>query len=107
MTGKRRASSSSLSEAQPRDKKRKAPTRSDPKPTDEFQQVTLPGFVDQYRVEEMGYGADVFYQPDVSEIRYSISQIRYVSGGREGERGDLFEALTDTVHKSWIGRRVV
>lgn len=33
--------------------------------TDEFQQVTLPGFVDSYRIEDMGFGGDVFYQPDV------------------------------------------
>ena len=32
---------------------------------DEFQQVTLPDFVERYRVQGMGYGADVYYQPDV------------------------------------------
>ena len=37
-------------------------------PTDEFQQVTDHDFVDRYRVQGMGYGADVFYQRDVSLI---------------------------------------
>lgn len=35
-------------------------------PIDEFQQVTLPEFVSAYKLEEMGYGGDVYYQPDVS-----------------------------------------
>ena len=35
------------------------------KGSDEYQQVTRPAFVSRYR-KELGYGADVFYQPDVS-----------------------------------------
>jgi hypothetical protein len=34
-------------------------------PIDEFQQVTLKPFVDQYRVQGMGFGGDVYYQSDV------------------------------------------
>ncbi|WWC70391.1 uncharacterized protein I206_104341 [Kwoniella pini CBS 10737] len=33
-------------------------------PTDEFQQITLPSFVNQWRVQDMGYGGDVYYQPE-------------------------------------------
>ncbi|WWC93990.1 hypothetical protein V866_000828 [Kwoniella sp. B9012] len=33
-------------------------------PTDEFQQVSLPSFVDNWKVEGMGYGGDVYYQPE-------------------------------------------
>ncbi|ORX36822.1 hypothetical protein BD324DRAFT_651303 [Kockovaella imperatae] len=36
-------------------------------PTDEFQQVTLGSFVEPYRIHGMGYGADVYYQPDFIE----------------------------------------
>lgn len=32
---------------------------------DEFQQVTLHPFVDQYKIKGMGYGGDVYYQSDV------------------------------------------
>jgi hypothetical protein len=33
---------------------------------DEFEQVTRSQFVDQYRITDLGYGGDVYYQPDVS-----------------------------------------
>jgi len=55
------SSSSSLSPPPSKAAKRKAT----PGPTDEFQQVTLPSFVDRYRVEGLGYGGDVNYQPGV------------------------------------------
>lgn len=32
---------------------------------DEFQQVTKPDFVKRYRLDELGYGGDVYYQSDV------------------------------------------
>lgn len=37
-------------------------------PTDEFQQVTKPDFVDRYRLKDLGYGGDVYYQPDVRSL---------------------------------------
>lgn len=66
------SSSSSLSPPPDTDAgrpKKKARTSEIPKPTDEFQQVTRPAFVDRYRVEGLGRGGDVFYQPDVCLIR--------------------------------------
>ena len=36
---------------------------------DEFQQVTKESFVEQYRLEGLRYGGDVFYQSDVSFLR--------------------------------------
>ena len=44
-------------------------------PTDEFQQVSKPDFVDAFRVKGLGYGGDVFYQPQVGGPR----QIAYTS----------------------------
>ena len=35
-------------------------------PTDEFQQVTKPSFVDRFRIKDLAYG-DAFYQPEVIE----------------------------------------
>jgi len=42
-------------------------------PTDEFQQVTKPSFVDRFRIKDLAHG-DAFYQPEV--IR-SIEDRRY------------------------------
>lgn len=50
---KRKATSSPLSDA---------PEAS----IDEYQQITKAAFVERYRVEGLGEGGDVYYQPDVS-----------------------------------------
>lgn len=63
MPVKFQASSSSLS---PPPTKKGSKRKLHAGPTDEFQQVSLPTFVDRYRVEGIGYGGDVFYQPDVA-----------------------------------------
>ncbi|WVR07205.1 hypothetical protein IAU60_004246 [Kwoniella sp. DSM 27419] len=76
MPTRRRASSSSLSpppRSNQEDRVTKkaranaASTKNRPQtrhePTDEFQQVTKPDFVDRYRTE-LGYGGDVYYQPN-------------------------------------------
>nr|XP_019046099.1 hypothetical protein I302_04839 [Kwoniella bestiolae CBS 10118]OCF25029.1 hypothetical protein I302_04839 [Kwoniella bestiolae CBS 10118] len=76
MPSRKRASSSSLSPpptSEPEPKKSRTSSRSKSKPqtrhepTDEFQQVTLPSFVDRWKVGDMGYGGDVYYQPDFIE----------------------------------------
>ncbi|OCF76365.1 hypothetical protein I204_03665 [Kwoniella mangroviensis CBS 8886] len=66
----RKRPSSSLSPPPPTSKMFKKSTSSNKakpqtrhEPTDEFQQVTLPSFVDRWRVEDLGYGGDVYYQP--------------------------------------------
>ncbi|WWC61679.1 uncharacterized protein I303_104264 [Kwoniella dejecticola CBS 10117] len=78
MPGRKRSSTSTSSSLSPpptnatkRPKKDERGKKEVPKsqstkyqPTDEFQQVTLPFFVDRWRVTDLGYGADVFYQPD-------------------------------------------
>jgi hypothetical protein len=44
-------------------------------PTDAFQQVTVQPFADQYRVQDMGYGGDVYYQSDVSRCKALIRAV--------------------------------
>jgi hypothetical protein len=66
---KRSASSSSLSPSPASTKKGQVSKRSKKEDfviaADEFQQITLPSFVDHYRVDGLGYGGDVYYQPEV------------------------------------------
>ena len=55
--------------------------KSNPVPTDEFQQVTLPAFVDRFGVDGMGFGGDVYYQPNVEqpscdEYDFAIANVR-------------------------------
>lgn len=54
----------------PSAKRRKpsAKTVADSVLSDEFQQVTLQPWVDAYRIKGLGYGGDVYYQPDVRII---------------------------------------
>jgi hypothetical protein len=69
MVKRDRSSSSTLSP--PPTRRRKDPPKEAEiaeKNTDEFQQVTLPSFVDRYRVEGLGYGGDVYYQSDVCDV---------------------------------------
>ncbi|KAK8864240.1 hypothetical protein IAR55_001486 [Kwoniella newhampshirensis] len=65
MAPRRRAASSPLSDLidQPV-KKSKSNGKGKHEPTDEFQQVTLPSFVSRWKVDGMGYGGDVYYQPE-------------------------------------------
>lgn len=46
-------------------------------PVDAFQQVTLKPFVDEYRVRDMGFGGDVYYQPDVCLSSYWMNKDYY------------------------------
>lgn len=41
-------------------------------PTDEFQQVTKPSFVDRFRIKDLAYG-DALYQPDVGSNSYIVT----------------------------------
>ncbi|WWC89518.1 uncharacterized protein L201_004442 [Kwoniella dendrophila CBS 6074] len=74
MTIRKRSTSSSLSSLSPPPStskkvkvdigKSKSRTRTKNEPTDDFQQITLPLFVNKWRRENMGFGGDVYYQPN-------------------------------------------
>lgn len=114
---KRQASTESLTPppVEPREtvnKRRKAPKASVPEPTDEFQQVTKPDFVDRYRMRELSSGGDVYYQSDVctslpsvrcalrtAELMSLVHKRRGVWGVVQGDAGARYLSVMSETFK--------
>ena len=55
---------------------------------DEFQQVTLPTFVERYKIQEMAPSGDVYYQDDVGVLLASLFTVRRCRSGADVIRVD-------------------
>lgn len=63
---------------------------------DEFQQVTLPAFVERYKIQEMAPSGDVYYQGDVGVLLASLFTVRRY---RQGAEMASLCSMTSGVHK--------